>query len=318
MGLGVKVMNTSIVQNIDKYQGAAPKQVISAVASAARRTGADFAFLMEKASTESSFNPAAKSKSSSATGLFQFIEQTWLNMVKKYGDKYGLSEYADRIEIKGGKACCDDADVKNKILALRKNPEISALMAGEFSAENKKFLEPRIRDAVGPTELYLAHFMGAGGAAKFLNSKEYNPDAVAATLFPNAAKANKNIFFDKTTGQPRTLGEIYQLFDDKFNGGVEKPSKTANPSASSSAVSDSARAPAAVTPLTLETMARALPSFDDENETDDIIWNDDPRFKIMAETVRSGFGGQKLSPVSIYLLSDIRREMMPESRRYNS
>lgn len=311
-------MSALNVQIIQKYQGIAPKQVINAVAKAAHKTGVDFAFLMEKASTESSFNPAAKSKSSSATGLFQFIEQTWLSMVKKHGDKYGLSEYAEQIEIKGGKACCDDPDVKNKILALRKNPEISALMAGEYSAENKKFLEPRIKDDVGATELYLAHFMGAGGAAKFINSKDYNPNAIAASLFPNAAKANKNIFFDKTTGQPRTLGQIYDLFDNKFNGGAEKPSKAANPSPSP-AVSDPARAPAATTPLTLETMARALPTFDDANEADDIIWNDDPRFKTMAETVRSGFGGQKLSPGSIFMLSQVERDLyMPESRRYNS
>lgn len=319
-------MSALNVQNIDKYQGVAPNRIINAVAKAAHKTGVDFAFLMEKASTESSFNPAAKSKSSSATGLFQFIEQTWLNMVKKHGDKYGLSELADKIEIKGGKACCDDPDVKNKILALRKNPEISALMAGEYSAENKKFLEPRIKDDVGATELYIAHFMGAGGAAKFLNSREYNGNAVAAALFPNAAKANKNVFFDKTTGQPRTLDQIYNLFDTKFNGGVEKPSKAATPSPSP-AVSDPAKAPAATTPLTLETMARALPTFDDENETDDIIWNDDPRFKAltnavhstMAETVRSGFGGQKLSPGSIFMLSDVERDIFtPESRRYNS
>src|SRR5262245_58751937 len=109
-------MTALATQNINKYQGVAPNQVIHAVRKAAQKTGVDFAFLMEKASTESSFNPAAKSKHSSATGLFQFIEQTWLNMVKKYGDKYGLEKYADQIEIKGGVACCDDSKMKNEIL----------------------------------------------------------------------------------------------------------------------------------------------------------------------------------------------------------
>ncbi len=313
-------MTATIAQNINKYQGVASKQIINAVQTASRRTGVDFAFLMEKASTESSFNPAAKSKSSSATGLFQFIEQTWLSMVKKYGDKHGLEQYADKIEIKNGKACVKDCD-KAEILALRKDPAISALMAGEFSAENKKFLEPRIKDDVGSTELYLAHFMGAGGAAKFLNSREYNPNAVAATLFPNAARANKNVFFDKSTGQPRTLEQVYQVFDKKFTGGDDPSAIAAKPSTLNTAAKAPAKAPAAsATPLTLDTMARALPSFDDNNEADDIIWSDDPRFRVNANNAeRTGFGAQRISPMNIFLLSQIQRDiLLPESRRYNS
>ncbi len=315
-------MTATIAQNINKYQGVAPKQIINAVATASRKTGVDFAFLMEKASTESSFNPAAKAKNSSATGLFQFIEQTWLSMVKKYGDKHGLEQYADKIEMKNGKACVKDCD-KAEILALRKDPAISALMAGEFSAENKKFLEPRVKDDIGSTELYLAHFMGAGGAAKFLNSREYNPDAIAATLFPNAARANKNVFFDKATGQPRTLEQVYQFFDKKFTGGNDPSAIAAkNPSTLNAAAKAPAKAPAAsaTPPLTLDTMARALPSFDDGNEADDIIWSDDPRFRVnTGNTERTGFGVQRISPMNIFMLSQLQRDvLLPESRRYNS
>lgn len=315
-------MTASAAQNITQYQGVATNRVINAVKNAAHKTGVDFTFLMEKASTESSFNPSAKAKHSSATGLFQFIEQTWLNMVKKHGDKYGLSEYADKIEIKNGKACVDDCDVKNKILALRKNPEISALMAGEFSAENKEFLDKNTKGDVGATELYIAHFMGAGGAAKFLNSREVNPRAVAAHLFPQAAHANKNVFYDK--GRPRTLDQIYNLFDKKFTGGDIPPSVTAKAPTSSS-VTSSAAAPEASLPLDLDIAARALPSFDDADESDDIIWSDDPRFQRTGDAGRSGFsvggkniGGQKLSASSILLLSDVGNYLRPEGRRYNS
>src|SRR3990172_10113801 len=161
-------MTALISQIISKYHGLASKEVVQAVENAAAKTGADFSFLMEKAAAESGFDPAARSKSSTATGLFQFIEGTWIQMVKEHGAKYGLGRLAARIEVKDGKPCVDDCAVKNEILNLRQNPEIAALMAGEFSAANKQYLETRTGGDVGATELYLAHFMGASGAAKFL------------------------------------------------------------------------------------------------------------------------------------------------------
>lgn len=305
-------MAAAVSNIINKYQGVAPTRIIQAVEKASARTGVDFAFLMNKASTESSFNPTAKAKTSSATGLFQFIESTWLNMIKNHGEKYGLGKYADKICVdENGKACVADSATRSEILNLRKNPEISALMAGEFSAENKCYLEDRVQGDVGSTELYMAHFMGAGAAAKFLNCRAANPDAKAAALFPTAAKANKNVFYDRATGRPRTLDEIYQNFANKFNGGTSIPSTEANPPSHSVAKEVSVKAPATIHPplAPLETaMAQALPSFDDDNEMDDIIWNDDPRF----------FGIQKLSPVNILTLIEIQNQKIPESRRYNS
>ena len=197
---------------------------------------------MQKASTESSFNPAAKSKTSSATGLFQFVENTWLTMVKKHGSEFGLGDYANKITVNSdGKACVSDCDTKKAILALRKNPEISACMAGEFSADNAQYLEGHTDSAVGSTELYLAHFMGAGGAAKFLNAREHNGNASAAALFPAAAKANKNVFYDKS-GKPRSLDAVYNLFSKKFNGGTAASSSTV----SASTASQPTQAPAAM------------------------------------------------------------------------
>lgn len=202
-------------QIIHKYQSSAPQRVVSAIARAAKATGADFSLLMDKASAESDFNPAAKAKGSSATGLFQFIDSTWLSMVKEHGAKYGLSAYADKIEMKNGKPCCTDASVKSKILDLRKNPEISALMAGELTQDNREYLESRGVDDVGKTEMYLAHFMGAGGAAKFLTARDKSGTLAGASLFPREAHANKSVFFD-AAGRPRTLDQIYDRFARKF------------------------------------------------------------------------------------------------------
>jgi hypothetical protein len=204
---------------IDKYQGLASPQVIRAVQKASARTGVDFAFLMEKASAESSFDPKAKSNSSSATGLYQFISDTWLRLVKNHGAEFGLGQYADQIQMQDGKPTVADAATRHKILNLRNDPEVSALMAGAYSADNKAYLENHTDQDIGGTELSLAHFMGAGGAAKFLNCRACTPDAAAAKLFPHEAHANKGLFYDHATHKPRTLDQIYQFFANKFTGG---------------------------------------------------------------------------------------------------
>jgi muramidase (phage lysozyme) len=311
-------MTAILGNNIDKYQGVASNRIISAVASAAKKTGVDFSFLMEKAETESNFNPTAKARTSSATGLFQFIEQTWLNMVKEHGDKYGLSEYADKIVMKNGKACVTDCDAKAEILALRKNPEISALMAGEFTASNKEYLESNTKADVGSTEMYLAHFLGAGSAAKFINARDNNGDASAAKLFPDAARANRNVFYERN-GKARSLDQVYAFFDRKFDtnntGGANTPSTklAANPS-SLTAVSGSAQAPAEASLTSLTPPPQALPSYTDTAKTvkaSDIIWSDDPRYNQIA----SGFSRkvqnpvQKLSPVTILAMTQMQETL---------
>lgn len=323
-------MTTTFAQNIQKYQQLAGSKITTAVANAAKKTGVDFSFLMQKAQTESSFNPTAKAKSSSATGLYQFIDQTWLATVKKYGDKHGLGAVADKIKMDGGKATVSDPVARKQILDLRKNAEISALMAGEFTAENKNYLECSTNCDVGATELYLAHFMGAGGAAKFLNSRDVNGAVPAAQLFPSAAKANPSIFYDRSTGQPKSLNQIYDHFAKKFSDGTTPPltqtaaapSAPAHGSALASATataSPSSEVAAQTLALSTAELAR-LPVFDDENSADDIIWNDDPRF----------FGGvntganplQRLSPITIMAMTQMQETMgelkVKESRRYNS
>ncbi|HEX2752339.1 MAG TPA: transglycosylase SLT domain-containing protein [Alphaproteobacteria bacterium] len=302
--------------NVQKYQAVASQNVIQAVQKASARTGVDFSFLMEKAAAESSFNPTAKAKTSSATGLYQFIESTWLNMVKNHGDKYGLGEYADKIEIKNGKPCVADCD-REEILKLRNDPEIAALMAGEFTADNKNFLKRNVGGDIGSTELYFAHFMGAGGAAKFLNSRNINGDVTAAELFPAAAKANKNVFYNHKTGEARSLDEVYAYFDKKFSGTAATPAKSA--AKANTALAEVPRA-AAQNPIDAH-VARMLPVFDDADESDDIIWNDDPRFfpKSGFSSMQSVLGVQKLAPGTVMMIAEMQRGLIFDNReRYNS
>lgn len=327
-------MTTQFANNIVKYQQAAGSQVVNAVKMAAKKTGVDFSFLMEKAATESSFNPNAKAKTSSATGLFQFIEQTWLDTVAKHGDKHGLSAEAAQIEMKNGRAHVADPKAREAILNLRKDPEISALMAGEFCSDNQSYLEGNTHCEVGATELYLAHFMGAGGAAKFLNARDVNGEAIAAQVFPQAAKANRNIFFDRSTGQPKTLNQVYAHFDKKFSPDGAAPLTAAKgvpsaPAAGSVTAPAATRAPLSTVAQALalpdETLAR-LPVFDDSNDGDDIIWQDDPRFYSTMSHSQNPL--QTLSPVNIMVMTQMQetmaeiktnaREHTREAYRYNS
>ncbi len=206
-------MATNINQNSALQAFQVPKQVYTAIQKAANATGVNFSYLMEKAAAESGFDANAKAKTSSATGLFQFIESTWLTMVKDHGDKYGLSKYADKIDDKGRVASRKD---RAEILALRKDPEIASLMAAEFDIGNYNTLKSRGIDDVGSTELYMAHILGAGGASSFLTALKKSPNMTAADIFPREARANRNVFFDSRTGQPRSMAQVYAFFDKKF------------------------------------------------------------------------------------------------------
>lgn len=197
----------------------APQNVVNAIKTASAKTGVSFTYLMEKAAAESNFKADAKAKTSSATGLFQFIDSTWMDMLNKFGDKYGI----------------DTNQSKKDLLELRKDPEVCSLMAAEFAECNKEHLEQTVGGKIGNTELYFAHFMGAGGASAFLSQLKKNPMAAAADLFPKEASANRGVFYDRETGAPKTLQQVYDFFDKKFSGDTQiasantmahKPSET--------------------------------------------------------------------------------------------
>jgi hypothetical protein len=196
-----------------------PTKIVNAIQTAANETGVDFSYLLKKASQESSLNPNAKASGSSATGLYQFTQQTWLQMVKNYGGQYGLGTYADHIQMdSNGVAHVSDPTWKQAILNLRKDPVASAEMAGELDKENQTALEDKVGGKIGGTELYLAHFLGAGGASTFLNEMQENPKQTAADVLPTAAAANPAVFYAKD-GTPRSLQQIYQHFAQKFETG---------------------------------------------------------------------------------------------------
>ncbi len=191
-------------------------RIQSAIALASSKTGVDFDYLLGQAKLESGLNANARAGTSSASGLYQFIEQSWLAVVKKHGAEHGLGWAADSIgQTASGKLTVGDAGTKAAILALRNDPNAASMMAAEHASDNKDALEGTLgRDATG-TDLYMAHFLGLGGASKFLKTMQANPQASGAALFPSAAHANHNVFYD-SNGSARSLSEIYDRFSDKL------------------------------------------------------------------------------------------------------
>lgn len=195
-------------------------RVTNAIALASRRTGMDFAYLLGQAKIESSFNPTARAVTSSATGLYQFVDQSWLGVINQHGAKYGLGWAADAIQETGqGHYYVADPVLRQQILDLRNHPETASVMAAEHASDNKTYLESRLGRAAQPVDLYLAHFLGVGGAAKFLAAHDQNPGAPAASLFPAAARANRSVFYDRA-GYPRSLADIRNGFADKLERGA--------------------------------------------------------------------------------------------------
>lgn len=205
--------------------------VIGGIQLASARTGVDFDYLLATAKVESGLDPAAAAPTSSARGLYQFTEGTWLDTVRKHGGEHGLGWAADAL-----KAGADPA-TRAAILDLRKVPAASASMAAALASDNGTSLEHRLGRAVGATDLYLAHFLGAGGAARFLRARDADPTASArGAVLPAAARANAGVFTAKG-GRERSLGEVYDRFSARLGASSSgRTAERANPLPTGNAV----------------------------------------------------------------------------------
>ena len=192
-------------------------RVAGAIKQASSRTGVSFEYMLSTAKMESDFNPTAGATTSSAQGLYQFIDQTWLGTVKEAGGQFGYSRYADAItKTSSGAYTVGDASTKRSILKLRDDPQIASDMAGALTQSNSFKLTGLLGRRPSDSELYMAHFMGVGGAAKLIANAGDNPQASGARLFPNAASANRSIFYEKD-GRARSVSEVYSVLDQRYN-----------------------------------------------------------------------------------------------------
>ena len=197
--------------------------IAGAIKQAASATGASFEYLLTTAKMESNFNPQAAAGTSSAKGLYQFIEQTWLGTVKEAGPALGYNGYADAIaKSSSGTYSVSDPATRAAILKLRDDPTVASAMAGVLTQSNSFKLTGMIGRRPSDSELYMAHFMGVGGAAKLIANAEDNPQASGARLFPNAAAANRPIFYDHD-GRARSVSEVYSELNRRYDIAANSP-----------------------------------------------------------------------------------------------
>lgn len=192
------------------------RHLVDLIVRAGRIVGADPTLLMAVADKESSFSTAVQAKTSSATGLYQFIEQTWLGVIFEFGRKHGLAAEAALISRNGRQFVVADANERQRILDLRREPYLSALLAAEMLKRDTLRLEKAMGRHLTGGEIYLIHFLGPDAAQTFIATMEETPGASAAELLPRPAQANRPIFYAEAGGETKTLSvsEVHKKFNE--------------------------------------------------------------------------------------------------------
>jgi hypothetical protein len=195
------------------------RHLVETIVKAARVTQADPVLLMAIADKESSFSTGVKARTSSATGLFQFIDSTWLRMVRDFGARHGLKKEAEAIVWVDDELVVHDAAEKSRILDLRREPYLSALLAAEMLKRDAARIARRIGRDLTHGEIYLIHFLGPDDAERFMEKVVDEPNSVAAKLLPKPARANKPIFFASAgrKAKGRSIAEVHEKFTGMMN-----------------------------------------------------------------------------------------------------
>lgn len=167
--------------------------------AAANMVGIDPLLAASIAGVESGFRPNAipyrnaKNPSagvlSSAASYYQVIKGTWKSLMAKYAAKYGINP-----------------------ATTQHDPRANALLGLEYIKENIGVIQ-KVKSDVTDTDVYLAHFLGPGGARRFLSAPP--GDLAINHVGADQARANPAIFYDRS-GKPRTVAAVYKDFDDKL------------------------------------------------------------------------------------------------------
>jgi hypothetical protein len=124
--------------------------------------------MLALAAKESSLLPNRKAQTSSAVGLFQFADGTWLEVLRRYGSRHGYRSEAKAIQIVRARPVVSDRTQRERILNLRRDPYLSALMTGEMITTHRKILAGKVARDSSFAELYMAHFLSVQGASRFM------------------------------------------------------------------------------------------------------------------------------------------------------
>ena len=198
------------------------RRLVDTIVRASEEAGVDPVYMMALADTESGFDTDARASTSSAQGLFQFVTGTWLEMIRDHGARYGLGEEAASVKGRNG-AITVSGPMRERVLALRSDPRVAALMAAELVKRDRGRVEAKVGRALSAAELYVAHVLGSAGAGRFLSLSSEKPEAVAERAFRGAARANRSLFTRKAGGNRRSLtvgelhGRIEGVIDRRLN-----------------------------------------------------------------------------------------------------
>ncbi len=184
--------------------------VLSAIIKASDETGANSGYLLHIALRESGLRLGAAAPTSSATGPFQFITRTWYQMIGTYGIKHDLNDEVALLKKSGSSYVPVSDKAADELLALRTDPYIAALMAGELTMENYATLTKLLGRTPAHGELYAAHVFGVAGAAKLVKTRDTTATTSAATILPSAAAANHWLFYSSNG----TARSVTALFDE--------------------------------------------------------------------------------------------------------
>jgi len=147
-------------------------------------------------------------------------------------------------------------------------------------------------------ELYMAHFMGVGGAGKLIQNAEDNLNAAAARMFPNAAAANQSIFYDRA-GQPRTVSQVYSVLSTRYAEAANSPATRTAMAAGGGDLPRRVTAASATPALTAIDNAAYLSSFPDQRAVTPVATTSQTASTQSEPMFRSLFqAGDRMEPIS--------------------
>lgn len=143
---------------------------------------------------------------SDAAGITQFIGSTWRETLRKHASELGIDPSKSDAEL----------DV------MRKYPKLMLKATALHAQDNGNILRSALGREPSDSDLYFAHFLGAGGAVRYLQGAQANPNAPALNFVdPDQVKANRPVFYNEA-GNPRTVTQVNTYISDKMMNGPSR------------------------------------------------------------------------------------------------